>query len=366
MRNGAYKLILLLTILISLFNSCNNKGKSNYTDQNVIASTDSSEISIDTTLLLKYTSGIRSILEDSKGNIWFGSHEEGVCLFDGSSFTYFTKEDGLSHNQVRTIQEDGNGIIWFECGFGISSYDGKQITTHTDKNYDSKHKWEKSVNDLWFKGDKGHGYSELEGQSGVYRNRGGEFTFLTFPVPQYKDDQGIFSVTTGAIKGADGTIWFGTYEAAIGFNGESFTMIGREEMGLKDDPRNIGIRALYEDSKGNLWIGSNRHGVFIYNGDKTINFTKLHRLDKEDTNGNSLHRIFSIAEDNAGNIWFGTSESGVWRFDGNFVTNYTEKDGLTSNHITTIYKTKRGELWFGGKDPCGVFKFNGTSFERIY
>src|SRR5262245_31165069 len=43
---------------------------------------------------------VRSILEDSKGNYWFGSWGEGVCLFDGKGLTYFTAEDGLSDNQV--------------------------------------------------------------------------------------------------------------------------------------------------------------------------------------------------------------------------------------------------------------------------
>ena len=45
---------------------------------------------------------VRSILEDSKGNYWFGSWEEGVCRFDGKSLTYFTVNDGLSDNQIRS------------------------------------------------------------------------------------------------------------------------------------------------------------------------------------------------------------------------------------------------------------------------
>ncbi len=58
-----------------------------------------------------WNGGVRSILEDSKGNYWFGSSHEGVCRFDGESFTYFTVEDGLSNNQIRTIQEDQNGVV---------------------------------------------------------------------------------------------------------------------------------------------------------------------------------------------------------------------------------------------------------------
>ncbi|MGE6352767.1 two-component regulator propeller domain-containing protein [Flavobacterium sp. NPDC079362] len=63
------------------------------------------------TIRLKYTTGIRSILEDSKGNIWFGSYNEGVCLLQNGNLQYFTTENGLSHNQVRNIYEDRNGIV---------------------------------------------------------------------------------------------------------------------------------------------------------------------------------------------------------------------------------------------------------------
>jgi ligand-binding sensor domain-containing protein len=83
--------------------------------------------------------------------------------------------------------------------------------------------------------------------------------------------------------------------------------------------------------------------VFLYDGASTINFTEKYQLRKEDTEGNSLHRIFSIAEDDNGNIWFGTIESGVWRSnpESEEFTNFTENDGLESNHIWTIIRNKK-------------------------
>jgi ligand-binding sensor domain-containing protein len=121
-----------------------------------------------------------------------------------------------------------------------------------------------------------------------------------------------------------------------------------------------------EDSKGNLWIGNNGIGVLKYDGKKVVNFTDQQKLKKEDTDGNSLDRIFSIGEDDSGNIWFGTVEFGVWRYNGNSVKNFTKEDGLDSRHIWEIYQSKQGELWLGGANPSGVFRFNGKSFERIY
>ena len=47
---------------------------------------------------LKFILGIRSIFQDSKGNYWFGSLQEGVAVYNGKSFKYFTNNDGLTDN----------------------------------------------------------------------------------------------------------------------------------------------------------------------------------------------------------------------------------------------------------------------------
>ncbi|MDZ7646081.1 MAG: two-component regulator propeller domain-containing protein [Cytophagales bacterium] len=104
--------------MIIVTTSCNNRSQSDKENQVVQNKTDRK--------LLKYTTGVRSFLEDSKGNIWFGSYNEGVCLLQNGKFQYFTTENGLSDNQVRNIYEDGNGMIWFECGKGLSIYDGQK------------------------------------------------------------------------------------------------------------------------------------------------------------------------------------------------------------------------------------------------
>ncbi|MBK8500807.1 MAG: diguanylate cyclase [Saprospiraceae bacterium] len=315
---------------------------------------------------LKYTTGVRSILEDSKGNIWFGSYNEGVCLLHNGELQYFTTENGLSDNQVRSIYEDKNGIIWFECGRGLSIYDGKKIVTYQERNYDSINEWKLTDNDLWFKGDESSGYNKLEGNPGVYQYDGKKLSYRTLPVKTKSGQENHYSISTPFVKSKNGAVWFGTYGALIGYNGSDFNVINDASLGLNDETGHLHIRSLMEDSKGNLWIGNNGIGVLKYDGKETINFTAQQKLKKEDTKGNSLERVFSVGEDGSGNIWFGTVEFGVWRYDGNSMKNFTKEDGLESKHIWTIYKSKQGELWVAGKDPSGVYRFNGNSFERKY
>jgi hypothetical protein len=356
---------LCCTFLIAGMFSCNHQSQSN--SENQIGQAKENPQPTESKLgikRLKYISGVRSFLEDSKGNVWFGSYNEGVCLLHNGEFQYFTTENGLSDNQVRSIYEDTNGIIWFECGKGLSIYDGQKISIYTKRNYDSKEQWKLTENDLWFKTDETIGSNQLEGDPGVYQYDGQKLSYRKFPVtPQPGDNT--YSISTPFIKGKKGMLWLGTYGAVIGYNGIDFKVIDNEYLGLKVGS-GLHIRGLMEDSKGNLWIANNGIGVLKYDGKEIVNFTEQQKLKKEDTHGNSLERVFSIGEDSLGNIWFGTVEFGVWRYDGNSVKNFSKVEGLESEHIWSIYKTKQGELWVGGATPSGVHRFNGKSFERIY
>jgi ligand-binding sensor domain-containing protein len=72
------------------------------------------------------------VLQDKNGNIWF-SNWSGAYLYDGKSFTSFTKKDGLCGDTVARILEEKNGNLWLGGGGGICRYDGKSFTCFTKK-----------------------------------------------------------------------------------------------------------------------------------------------------------------------------------------------------------------------------------------
>ncbi len=64
---------------------------------------------------------IRSIHEDSRHNLWFGTREGGVLKYDGKKFTNYSVKEGLGNNTVLSIIEDENHSMWFATyGGGIS------------------------------------------------------------------------------------------------------------------------------------------------------------------------------------------------------------------------------------------------------
>ena len=144
-------------LAIALLGSCSSRDSTDGDKSKVSAdrARETSARAAETKPRLKYTSGIRSIFEDSKGRFWFGSHQEGVCLYDGREFIYYTASDGLIDNQVRTIQEDQTGVMWFATGNGITSFDGTEFEIRTGGSPGSPDiaagdAWHKEDGDLWF------------------------------------------------------------------------------------------------------------------------------------------------------------------------------------------------------------------------
>jgi streptogramin lyase len=201
-------ILLILTLNFSCVEKTSTEGETNKSELEATSKTDT----------LKFTSGIRSIFQDSKGNYWFGSIREGVAVYNGNSFNYFSTNEGLKDNQILSIQEDKNGIIWFESQNGVSSYDRKSIQDETREiTENSKVEWMKSDNDLWF----ASGIKE-----GVYRYDGRALNYLAFPNPKVINPNNLYGVTSIS-KGKNNMIWFGTYAGVFGYNGKEFKSMSK-------------------------------------------------------------------------------------------------------------------------------------------
>ena len=355
--NKKNKLIYLLLILTLNFSCVENKSSEKEIGKLEFVNPSKTDT-------LKFTSGIRSIFQDSKGNYWLGSHKEGVSYYDGKSFQYFTKFDGLSDNQIRSIQEDTNGNIWFGTANGVSSYNSGKIINHTQTTIDkfSQSEWNKADNDLWFNAGN---------NAGVFRYSGQKLSYLAFPNPKIVKPDNVYFVT-GLAKGKNDMLWIGTYAGVFSYNGKEFTIINDETLELKKETGQLHIRSILEDSKGNLWIGNNGIGVLLKSGDSIINFSDKNRLihpnssRNGDTSPNStLEHVFVIEEDSEGNIWFGDRDTGVWKFDGKTMTNYIIDEKLSTPMIWSIYNDNNNNLLFGMANG-GVYKFNGKSFDKTF
>lgn len=275
---------------------------------------------------------IRTILEDSKGNIWFGSNTSGICKYDGKSFTHYTAREGFTGLQIRGMIEDRSGNIWIGTDRGVCKYDGQSFTLFSGgviRNILSS--LEAENGDLWF------GSSE-----GLFARKGNVWI-------QYTVDQGLTSnIVNSLIEDNEGNLWIGTDGGGVcSFNGESFTHFAEKDGLLSNN-----VLSGFKDRYGNLWFGTNR-GICKYDGNSFRQFTT--------DQGLSNNVITTIVEDSYGILWFGTENHGVNIYDGNTFTHLTQKEGLSSNEIRWIMKDHSNSLWFGTR-LGGLMKFHGGSF----
>lgn len=350
--NKKLKLIYLLLILTLNF-SCVEKES---TEKEISKPELLNTLKSDT---LNFTSGIRAIFQDIKGNYWLGSHNEGVGYYNGKTFEYFTTNEGLSNNQIRSIQEDKNGNIWLGTARGVSVYDGVKFTNYSSNTNDPKFEWNETKGDLWF-------YAGEE--DGINRFDGINMNYLIFPEPKNPDNS--YGVTDIS-EDKDGKVWIATYAALFSYDGKMVNIFDHKNLKLKDNEL-LHIRSVLADSKGRIWIGNNGIGVLLKEGDTITNFSEKNNLiHPTSTRGGdrsqpgTLEHVFAIEEDVEGNIWFGDRDTGAWKYDGKTVKNYTINDKLSNQMIWTIYKDNSDNLLFGMADG-GVYKFNGKSFDKMF
>ncbi|WP_291723415.1 two-component regulator propeller domain-containing protein [Bernardetia sp.] len=78
---------------------------------------------------------IWSLYKDNRGNLWFGSNDNGLSWYDGEKFYSLTEKDGLPNNRPASITQDIDGNMWFaSIGGGAFRYDGKDFKVYTTKN----------------------------------------------------------------------------------------------------------------------------------------------------------------------------------------------------------------------------------------
>ncbi|MEQ8239947.1 MAG: two-component regulator propeller domain-containing protein, partial [Cyclobacteriaceae bacterium] len=114
------------------------------------------------------------------------------------------------------------------------------------------------------------------------------------------------------------------------------------------------LRKIFQDSKGNLWFGTNVYDLMKYDG------SALKYISKKE--GFSGGRVTGILEDNMGNIWFATS-SGLNKYDGKSFKVFTEADGLLNSEIWSLIIDSKGIFWIGHDE--GLSRFDGNEFRNI-
>ncbi len=354
---------------------------------------------------------LRVIYEDSNKDLWIGAYPSGVSFYNRSSQAFqhhiHVPEDpsSLSDNVILSMLQARNGTIWVGTENGLNGLDpdtgifrrylsdssapqtlkAKPVLSleegidgqlwvgtwagglhrfnpetglfkryQSDKHYpnimNTNFIWDillTSDNTLWI-GTQGAGLQRYHRETDSFSQ------YKHLP----KDNQSIANNFTPALmEDRRNKLWVATFAGLDIFDPkkEIFTHV---PYGTKQTnaTRTKQIRALYEDSRGLIWVGSENQGVEVYNPE-TQTFSHLGLSE-----GLLTFKVASIIEDDDNNIWLAAS-NGLARVSGYGSNNlsirhFGRQDGIAGANFTrdASLKDRDGNLYFGSTEGITVFR----------
>jgi len=303
---------------------------------------------------------IRTLFEDSKGNLWVGTWGGGVCLFDRKTEqfsllnNYLKLEKATSNNLVRCFAEDSQGLIWIgSLNGGLFSYDQREkILRRYLIGIDITAIYPMHNGELWIA-------SNIRGLFKFNPKTGSVLSVLHDP----KDPQSL------AMNSVISILPFRDSLLIVGLH-TGVDIVNKRTLKVAHFiPSAIGknlIKPIILDRQKRLWLGSYGHdGVYLVErmGTKDQMITNI-RATSSDEKGLTGNNIRCILEDYSGNIWFGT-ETGLCKLSATKMFERHEdfankKHDQRSTTVTKIYQDRNKNLWIG-YDGDGFIKIDATT-----
>jgi signal transduction histidine kinase/ligand-binding sensor domain-containing protein/CheY-like chemotaxis protein len=265
---------------------------------------------------------VQSIVQTPDGYLWLAS-QEGIVRFDGVSFVIFNHKntEGIKHSSIQALVAGPDGSLWAATTGGLTRYQHGLFTTYTTADGLSNNVVQALTVDPW-----GGVWIGTQG-GGVNLFKDGEFTVWT-------TKEGLSGDFVNAVYCAtDGSIVVGT---------DAWVCRIRDNR-IEKLPAPAGfdyqsVHAIIEDTRSNLWIGSNG-GLHCRRNASWTTYTI--------SDGLASDRVRSLCADREGSLWVGTDGGGLmrWRY-GEFEV-FGVAEGLSHDVVFTLYEDREGTMWIG-------------------
>lgn len=285
---------------------------------------------------------VNGLTQSADNRIWIGTEDRGLFSLNPSTNIISAISDITAAQKTVLLLTAFNGSVY--AGFsrgGLLRVDGSgRVSTvlNIKEKDNSVYSYLKdSRGNEWV----GLGYA-------LYRRDAGQKDFRHVNETGY---DWIFNL----FEAHDGTVWIGTMGNGVWRYTPSTGKYKRYVSGetSRSGLRSNSISSFMEDSRGNVWVSTDRGGISRYNK-KEDNFTSFGIEE-----GLPDDVAYNILEDNNGNLWFGTNK-GLVKFnpDTRAVRVFTVKDGLPNNQFNynSAIKANDGLFYFGSIG--GIIAFN--------
>lgn len=240
---------------------------------------------------------VNEILQDTNGNVWIARSRHGLeggplCRVERDSFQCFGEPEGINFGLqgAETLIDDRAGGLWIGSTRGISHWTGKSAVTYLPRSLESR-----------------------EGAAGV----------LALDLEK------------------DGSLLVGIGEKGAGAGLQTFD--NDKWSSYKAGPvlgSKISVQTMLRDRDGGLWIATTDNGLLHVHNGLADTFTQ--------SDGLSSNSIQNLYEDREGNVW-AVSPNGLDRFRELPIVTLSHHQGLTSEHVRSVFASSTGRLWVGNQ-----------------
>ena len=262
---------------------------------------------------------VKTIREDSVGNVWLGSESIGAMRITRDGFVSYRVADGLGHIRILSIFENLDGDIQVISGSSDGGTTDQRYLNHFD----------------------GKNFTAIRPNLGPTRFMGQSWYQAAF-----QDHSGEWWLATG-----EGLFRFPKTQDSS----QLARMRPIARYTSKDGLTNDHIYRVFEDSRKDVWISAITPDRDLNKVDSTIpqGTNMLTRWERaSDTfhqytpaNGVPQSAPNAFGEDNAGNLWIGFSDSYLLRYREGRFTDFSDRDGQGEGDVYGIYRDSSGRLW---------------------
>jgi ligand-binding sensor domain-containing protein len=326
--------------------------------------------------------GLNDLIIDDQGNVYYCGDDEGISMFDGSSWHPFVLDELPVSNSYNAITQLPDGTILVGGSFGFqqfSAYEADAAWGLDDMEGYAVNTFHLVPEGVWIGHNGGASFYEYESETWTHVRRGEEA------------GEGIYKGGVTAItEDSSGRVWFGTYGGLTVWDGDTFAyynLLNEEE--IADERWPLDVYALLFDG-ANVWVGADgalfrfdendemtrwdeelpgllsihiysvdafaldqQSNVLVAVGGRLLTYDLERETFSEVTEvDDEIHSIFVT---DAGEIWLGLAYGGVAYYDGSVWALLTTLDGysLPSNHFAgrqNILVDDVGTIWFAASD----------------
>lgn len=277
---------------------------------------------------------ILSFCEADNNGVWVGTDGAGLKYWDRTKNT-FTHRSGLTSNFITGMARGSGNYLWVSMWYGgVNRLDVKTGAISRFECFNPYTRQQERNTWLVFKDSDNHIWVSATNEGTLY---------------YFNETRQAFEVLNKDIKNLqcltqtqDGKLWGGNYSALYSIDIYSKTF-KKYELGYP-------VRAVKQDSSGQLWVGTQEGGLLLFD-------TKTGKYKRYTTaNGLPGNVVLRILEDKKGNLWISTY-NGLSRFDKKSFRNFSVSDGLQSNQFSfnAALQLSDGEMLFGGINGFNIF-----------